>query len=86
MNGLFTNSALIEIRVERMVREAQFDSFSDYWAAIEAGVGQMPQAYLGLPDAGKLAVRSHVRERLARFDVGDRLVMPLEMIVASGRA
>src|SRR5215510_14636756 len=35
-----------DVRVEREVREGTIASFAEYWAPIEAGTGQMPQAYL----------------------------------------
>jgi len=83
---LFSEAGFFDVGCERIEREVHFDSLGDYWAAIETGAGQMPQAYLALPGAGKQAVKIHVEKRLARFESNGELVMPLEMIVASGRA
>src|SRR4029453_6808550 len=34
-----------DVRVQRETRQGTFESFDAYWAPIEAGTGQMPQAY-----------------------------------------
>jgi ubiquinone/menaquinone biosynthesis C-methylase UbiE len=75
-----------DVRVKREVRQATVDSFADYWAPIEAGTGQLPQAYLALPEASRRAVRDEVRTRLAAFESGGRLVMKVEMLIGVGRA
>src|SRR5262249_7308779 len=75
-----------DVRVEREVREGTIASFAEYWAPIEAGTGQMPQAYLALPASSRRAVREEVEARLTRFQSGGRLVMHVEMLIGSGRA
>jgi hypothetical protein len=57
-----------------------------YWAPIEAGTGQLPQAYLALPAPRRQAVREEVEARLAAFETGGRLVMHVEMLIGAGRA
>jgi len=75
-----------DVRVKREVRQGTVESFDDYWAPIEAGTRQMPQAYLALPESSRRAVREEVRARLAEFESGGRLVMSVEMLIGAGRA
>ena len=53
---------------------------------IEAGIGSIPQTYLMLPDAARLAVRQEVRAKLAEFEADGRLRLSLEMLIGSGVA
>lgn len=75
-----------DVRVKRQTRQGVIESFADYWGPIEAGTGQMPQAYLSLPESTRRAVREEVRARLARFESGGRIVMTVEMLIGAGRA
>jgi ubiquinone/menaquinone biosynthesis C-methylase UbiE len=75
-----------DVLVKREMRQGSIDSFADYWAPIEAGTGQMPQAYLALPESRRRAVRDEVQARLAAFESGGRLVMKVEMLIGVGRA
>jgi len=75
-----------DVRVQRETRQGTIVSFDDYWAPIEAGTGQLPQAYLALPAARRQAVREEVEARLAAFQTDGRLVMNVEMLIGSGRA
>jgi hypothetical protein len=52
---------------------------------LDVATGQMPQAYLALPESGRRAVRDEVQARLAEFESGGRLVMIVEMLIAAGR-
>jgi len=83
---LFVNAGFQNIRVERELRQDTIDSFADYWDPIEAGTGQLPQAYLALPEPSRRAIRDEVRARLARFESRGRLVMSVEMLIAAGQA
>jgi ubiquinone/menaquinone biosynthesis C-methylase UbiE len=74
------------VRVTRETREGSIGSFADYWAPIEAGTGQMPQAYLALPESSRRAVREEVQARLAAFESGGRIVMKVEMLIGRGCA
>lgn len=82
----FWSAGFRDVRVERAVRESVTESFDEYWSPIEAGVGQLPQAYLALPKSTRVAVRDEVRTRLLQFESQGRLVMGVEMLIASGRA
>jgi len=75
-----------EVRIERQTREDSYDSFDEYWDSIEAGIGSIPQTYLMLPDAARLAVRQEVSARLVEFEADGRLRMGLEMLIGSGVA
>jgi hypothetical protein len=67
-------------------RQGAIESFDDYWVPIEAGTGQMPQAYLALPESSRRVVREEVQVRLAEFESGGRLVMDVGMLIGAGRA
>jgi len=82
----FASAGFREIHVARDGREGGFASFADYWAPIEAGVGSLPQAYRVLPEGARRAVRETVRARFTEFDRGGRLSVPIEVLIASGRA
>jgi ubiquinone/menaquinone biosynthesis C-methylase UbiE len=75
-----------DVRVKRETRQGTIESFDDYWAPIEAGTGQLPQAYLALPASRRQAVREEVEARLAAFETDGRLVMNVEMLIGAGRA
>jgi ubiquinone/menaquinone biosynthesis C-methylase UbiE len=75
-----------DVRVTREIREGIVESFDEYWAPIEAGTGQMPQAYLALPEQSRRAVREEMQERLSQFESNGRLVMRAEMLFGTGRA
>jgi ubiquinone/menaquinone biosynthesis C-methylase UbiE len=66
LERMFRAAGFRDVRVTRETREGTFESFDDYWAPIEAGTGQMPQAYLALPDSSRRVVREEVQARLAR--------------------
>ena len=86
LEGLLRRASFRDVRVERAVRRVIIDSFEEYWYPIQAGTGSMPQVYLALPEPSRRAVREEVRARLSRFESNGRLVMSLEMLIASGRA
>ena len=85
--ALFGGAWFQDIRVEQVSREGTVDGFDDYWAPIEEGVGQMPQAYLALNETDRRSVRETVRARLAQYKSADgKLTMSVEMLIGSGRA
>ena len=86
LEHLLIGTGFRDVHVERQSREGAFDSLDDYWAPIEAGTGSIPQVYLSLPEDQRRAVRDEVTERLANFQSDGRLVMSVEMLIASGRA
>src|SRR5262249_20110154 len=86
LEHLFRAADFRDVRVERELRQGVVESFDDYWRPIEAGIGQIPQAYLALPERSQRAVRDDVRARLSEFESDGRLVMSAEMLIAAGRA
>src|SRR5215475_14028855 len=83
---LFKMAGFRDVRVKRETRQGAIESFDAYWAPIEAGTGQIPQAYHALPESNRLAVREEVQARLAAFESGGQLVMSVEMLIGAGRA
>ena len=75
LEHLLTMAGFRDVRVQRETRQGTIASFDDYWSPIEAGTGQLPQAYLALPAARRQAVREEVEARLAAFQTDGRLVM-----------
>jgi ubiquinone/menaquinone biosynthesis C-methylase UbiE len=86
LERLLTTAGFREVSVTRETRESSFASFDDYWAPIEEGAGSLPQAYRALPELSRRAVREEVHARLAAFESGKRLAMPLEVLIGAGRA
>jgi ubiquinone/menaquinone biosynthesis C-methylase UbiE len=83
---LFGDAGFQDIRVEPIRREGTIDGFEDYWAPIEEGVGQIPQAYRALGEADRRSVRDEVHARLARYESADgKLTMAIEMLICRGR-
>jgi ubiquinone/menaquinone biosynthesis C-methylase UbiE len=83
---LFRKAGFHDVQVKRETRQEAIESFDAYWAPIEAGTGQMPQAYRALPEANRRAVREEVQGRLAAFESNGQLVMSAEMLIGAGRA
>jgi ubiquinone/menaquinone biosynthesis C-methylase UbiE len=81
---LLSAAGFHDIRVAKRRHEDAFVDFDDYWNPIEAGTGSIPQAYLALSDADRAAVREEVRKRVSQFESGGRVVMSVEMLIASG--
>ena len=86
LEGLLAAAGLHDVRVTRETREGVVGSFEEYWAPIEAGTGQMPQAYLALPEPMRRAVREEVKAGLSSFTIDGRLVMKAQMLIGVGRA
>jgi len=85
LERIFVIAGFQDVRVEREVREGTTDSFADYWDPIEAGTGQLPQAYLALPERSRRAVREEVQARLTEFESQGQLMMSVEMLIAFGQ-
>jgi ubiquinone/menaquinone biosynthesis C-methylase UbiE len=86
LEGLFSDAGFQDIRVEQIRREGSVSSFEDYWATIEEGVGQIPQAYHSLDETDRRSVREEVHARLSQYESADgRLTMGVEMLIGSGR-
>jgi len=86
LERLIGEAGFRDVRVTRETHQGIVGSFDEYWAPIEAGAGQMSQAYLALPEPSRRAVREEVRARLTQFESEGRLVMSAEMLIGSGRA
>ena len=86
LERLIGEAGFRDVRVTRETHQGIVGSFDEYWALIEAGAGQMSQAYLALPEPNRRAVREEVRARLTQFESEGRLVMTAEMLIGSGRA
>jgi SAM-dependent methyltransferase len=82
---LLVDAGFRDIRIDREKREDTVESFDDYWAPIETGIGSLPQAYLALPEANRRSVRDEVRARLSPFESNGRLFMSVEMLIGRGR-
>jgi len=83
---LFREAGFHDVEVRREARTGAISSFDEYWRPIESGTGQLPQAYVALPDASRREVREEVHQRLAKFEIDGRLDMRIEMLIATGRA
>lgn len=86
LEDLFRTAGFSDVRVKRETRQGTIESFDAYWAPIEAGTGQMPQAYRALPEPNRRAVREEVQARLEEFESNGQLVMSAEMLLGAGRA
>lgn len=84
LEGMLARAGFSGVRATRETRELIFTSFDDYWDPMEAGGGRLGQVYLELPEEARRAVRKDVRQRLAAFASGGRLVMEAEALIASG--
>jgi len=87
LERLFGDAGFQDIGVERVRRSRSIDSFDDYWAPIEEGIGQIPQTYHALGEADRRTVREEVHAKLAQYEAADgRLSMGVEVFIGSGRA
>jgi ubiquinone/menaquinone biosynthesis C-methylase UbiE len=86
LEHLFRMAGFRDVRVKRELRQGTIESFDTYWAPIESGTGQIPQAYRALPESNRRAVREEVQARLAAFESNGQLVMSAEMLIGAGRA
>ena len=86
LEHMFMATGFRDVRVTAETRHGAIASFDEYWAAVEAGTGQMPLAYLTLSEASRRAVREEVRTKLLPYVSEGRLEMSVEMLVGRGRA
>lgn len=86
LERMFVAAGFRSVRVTRTQREGTIGSFEEYWAPIETGMGSMPQVYLSLPETERRLVREEVESRLSRFESHGKLVMNVEMLIATGTA
>jgi ubiquinone/menaquinone biosynthesis C-methylase UbiE len=86
LQSMFRSAGFRDISVTEETREALVESFDEYWDPIEAGTGQLPQAYLALPERDRRTVRDEVRARLSRFECDGQYRMSAAMIIGAGCA
>jgi ubiquinone/menaquinone biosynthesis C-methylase UbiE len=86
LETMFGAAGFREVRVTRETRAGIVESFDEFWAAIEAWIGQLPLTYLALPELERRAVREEVRAGLSPFESNGRLAMSVEMLIGVGRA
>jgi len=84
LHTLLTQVGFREVSVTAERRSFEFDSFEDYWEAIEAGGARLGQFYLGLPENRRRVVRDAVERGMARFWFGGRLVPEVEAFIGRG--
>src|SRR5215472_5662372 len=77
---MFLAAGFRDVRVTRETRDGIIRSVDEYWAAIEAGTGQMPLAYVALPESQRRAVREEVEAALSLFVSKGRLKLSVEML------
>jgi ubiquinone/menaquinone biosynthesis C-methylase UbiE/uncharacterized protein YbaR (Trm112 family) len=83
--NLFRDAGFTKVTVTRDVRGTNMGTFEEYWKAIEAGIGSIPQSYLLLSEADRRAVREEVRAKLSKFEIDGILHLSVEMLIGSGR-
>ena len=86
LERMFLGAGFRDVRVMPETRHGTIASFDDYWAAVEAGTGQMPLVYLTLSETQRAAVREEVSVALLPFMSEGRLEMSVEMLIGAGRA
>jgi len=85
LEDLLTAAGFDDVSVVTETRDVAFGSFDEYWSAIEAGGGRMGEFYLALSNANRRGVQAEVRERMAQFRAGSRLILKAEALIATGR-
>jgi ubiquinone/menaquinone biosynthesis C-methylase UbiE len=86
LEELFSSAGFKDVEVVQEARGDTIESFDDYWAPIERGIGSIPQAYLSLSDEERRSVREQVKSRLSSFETDGKLVLAVEMLIGKGRA
>src|SRR5262249_20110756 len=84
LHALLTRAGFADVSVTPERRSLAFDTFEDYWEAIEAGAARMGQFYVALPADRRHAVREEVERGMARFLVDGRLVLEAEALIGRG--
>ena len=83
LRGLFEQAGFRDVEVFTQVKHASFPSFAAYFEPVEKGGGSPGQAYLGLPQETRRAVREEVKRDLG--DTGGPVEIDVEIRFASGR-
>jgi ubiquinone/menaquinone biosynthesis C-methylase UbiE len=83
---LFAAAGFHDIQVQTVRRTAVFESFEEYWRAVEGGAGSLPHALRSLPPDQRHKVRDRVQSRLREHQVRGRLELGIEVLMGAGRA
>lgn len=83
--SLIEGAGFAEVSVTRATRELAFESFEDYWGPIEDGGSRASVPYRELSRDAQDSIRAAVRRRLGMFASGERFVMQVDMLFATGR-
>ena len=84
LRTLMTQAGFHDVSVAAERRSLAFESFEDYWGAVEAGASRLGQAYLTLPESRRHVVREEVCRSMERFTSGDHLVLEVEAFIGRG--
>ncbi|HEY7141918.1 MAG TPA: class I SAM-dependent methyltransferase [Methylomirabilota bacterium] len=84
LQALLARAGFSDVSVTPERRSVAFDSFEDYWEAVEAGASRIGQFYLGLPPGRRRAVREEVERGMAPFRSGGRLTLEAEAFIGRG--
>jgi ubiquinone/menaquinone biosynthesis C-methylase UbiE len=81
LRSLFEQAGFRDVETTTEAHCFVLPSFEAYFGPFEQGGGSTGQAYLGLPDADRRAVREELRRSL---DIGEPIAIEVEMRFASG--
>ncbi|WP_191907925.1 methyltransferase domain-containing protein [Nocardioides cynanchi] len=86
LEDLFTSAGFSDVGVRPQQAHADLGTFEHYWHVVETASGSMPHAYRTLAAAERDHVRDEVRRKMAAHEVDGLLRVPVEMLLADGRA
>ena len=84
LQTLLTQSGFHDVSVVAERRSLAFESFHEYWEAVESGGGRMGQFYLRLTPNQRRRVRSEVERSMAPYRSGERLTLEVEAFIGRG--
>ena len=86
LERILVEAGLREVRTATETRPMEFASFEEYWGYVQSGAIRIGQMLRELTPETAEAIRERIRTAMTAFAAGDRLVMPTEVVVASGTA
>jgi SAM-dependent methyltransferase len=86
LERVLVEAGLRDVRTVTETRPLEFTAFDEYWSHVQSGAIRIGQMLRELPPETTEAIRGRIRAAMTAFAVGDRLVMPTEVVVAAGRA
>jgi SAM-dependent methyltransferase len=84
LQRVLVEAGLRDVCVTTETRSMEFTSFDDYWSHVQSGAIRIGALLGELPAKTAEAIRDRVRAATSTFAVGDRLVMPTDVLVAAG--